>query len=284
VPGHVEAKLRKGLDSDADALMVDLEDGVPPNDADKREGRATVTRMLSGTERDVVLRTNEVDTPWFVEDVRAAVDLGLSGIVLPKARTLSDLEQANAAIDAAGAPEAFEMWVIVESPSLLLEVERAPRLPSHASALVAGLVDLSLELTPHAFLSPAGFDDPVAQPRFEHLRLRILIAARGAGCQAVDPLIVPAVTDAEQASEAARLSRGSGFDSVIVLHPAQIEAANLAYSPTEEELDRAAAIIRAGDEAAISGRTSALVDGRVVLPQHVKAARQLVGRATLATG
>ena len=95
VPGNSAHKLRRGLDSAADALMVDLEDSVPIDDVLKKEARHTVAEALTGAERDILIRTNEVVSPWFADDAALAVSLNVSGIILPKSTSIEQIVAAQ---------------------------------------------------------------------------------------------------------------------------------------------------------------------------------------------
>lgn len=274
VPGGSDRKLRKALASDSDGLMVCLEDGVPPEDAAKLAARKTVAAEVRGTGKTIIIRVNAVDSPWFEDDVRLAVELGVAGIVVPKMKTLAELQMAAGLLDRLGAPPKLGIWAIIESPGFLLAIERAEQLPMRLQALIAGLVDFMLELTPRAFLNPQGLDAPAVLERKSHIRMRLLIAARAASCLAIDAITIPSITDTVQAAEEAARCRDAGFDASILLHPAQIEPVNAAFDLSPAERATAQRNIEAGKAAAAVGRTSALVDGRVVLPQHVKAATQ----------
>ena len=274
VPGNSDRKLARGLSGDADGLMVDLEDSVPPVDEAKQGARKTIAAALrgSGTGKTIIIRVNAVDSPWFEDDVRLAVDLGVTGIVVPKMKTLAELRAAADLLDRLGAPTGLGIWAIVESPAFLLAVERADQLPKRLRALIAGLVDFMLELTPRAFINPLGLDAPAVLERKDHIRMRILMAARASSCVAVDAITIPAITDAELAAVEAARCRDAGFDMTIILHPAQIAPVNAAFELSPMERETALGILEAGKAAAAASRMSALVNGRVVLPQHVKAA------------
>src|SRR5688572_18794687 len=88
VPGGSERKLRKALASDSDGLMVCLEDGVPPEDAVKKAARAAVAAEVRDTAKTIIIRVNALDSPWFEDDVKLAVQLGVTGIVVPKMKTI----------------------------------------------------------------------------------------------------------------------------------------------------------------------------------------------------
>lgn len=272
VPGGSDRKLRKALAGGADGLMVCLEDGVPEEDGAKRAARDVVAAEVGATDKTLIIRVNAVDSPWFEDDVRLAVRLGFNGIVVPKMTTITELRKAADLLDRLGAPKDLAVWAIVESPAFLLAIERAEHVPARLQALIAGLVDFMLQLTPRAFIAPEGLDADAVLERKANIRMRILMAARAHGCRAVDAITIPSITDTALAAADAARCRDTGFDSTIVLHPAQIEPVNAAFDLSTAERKTIDSILEAGKAAAAIGRTSALVDGRVVLPQHVKAA------------
>jgi citrate lyase subunit beta/citryl-CoA lyase len=276
VPGHSAHKLQKGLDSDADALMVDLEDGVPADDRSKMQARSAIAECFTGRDRQVVLRVNEVDSPWFADDVRLAVEQGFSAIVVPKAQTLNELCLANEILADLDDTAQMKLWPIIETPSLLLHLERSEVLPDRLGALIAGMVDFTFSVAPSAFLSPQGFDGRAAIDLTAHLRLRVLVAAAAHGLRAVDALTVQSVTSPDLARVEAERARSAGFRSIIVLHPAQIAPANQGFAPSGDEIDRARALLAIGESAREQGYMSANRSGSIVLPQHVKAAQSLL--------
>ena len=274
VPGGSDRKLRKALASGADGLMVCLEDGVPEEDAAKRAAREVVAAEVGPTTKTLIIRVNTVDSPWFEDDVRLAVRLRFNGIVVPKMTTMAELRKASELLDRLGAPPELGIWAIVESPAFLLAIERAEQVPPRLRALIAGLVDFMLQLTPRAFIDPQGLDAPAVLERKAHIRMRILMAARAVSALAIDAITIPSITDVALAASDAARCRDAGFDATIVLHPAQIEPVNAALDLSTAERETALRILEAGRAAAAASRTSAIVDGRVVLPQHVKAATQ----------
>jgi citrate lyase beta subunit len=278
VPGHSERKLRRAFEGEADALMMDLEDGVLPEDGAKGAARLTIATAVRAASpgKTLLVRVNEVPSPWFTDDVRMAVELGLDGIVVPKMTTLDELRAAADLLDRLDAPAAMGIWAIVESPAFLLAVERGERLPPRLRALIAGIVDFMLQLTPRAFLGPLGLDAAPVRERATMIRQRILLAARAHACLAVDAITIQAITDVSLAAQEAARARDAGFDLTIVLHPAQIAPANAAFDLSVAELAMARHSLATGRAAAAEAGTSALVDGRVVLPQHVKAAARYV--------
>jgi citrate lyase subunit beta / citryl-CoA lyase len=283
VPGHSARKLRRALDGPADALMMDLEDGVLPRDDAKAAARAAIAEAVREQRpaKTLLIRVNEVDSPWFAADLRLAVELEVDGIVVPKMRSARELRATASALDELRAPAALGVWAIVESPAFLLAAERGDANSERLRALICGVVDFLLQVTPRAFLDPLGLDAAPVRERAAAIRQRILFAARALGCRAIDAIVTQAITDPALAAQEAERAREAGFDGAIVLHPAQIEAANAAFELSADEIATGLAALETGRRAAAASGTSALVNGRVVLPQHVKAAAHFLEGALL---
>jgi citrate lyase beta subunit len=128
-PGGDERKLRKALESDADAVVADLEDAVPP--AEKPAAREVVARI-----EPPIVRVNGPDTPWFAEDLAMVKTLSVDAIVLPKA--------VPEAVSALGPPGPPVIAIVETALGLRLAYETAcsPRV----AALILGAVDLGAEL------------------------------------------------------------------------------------------------------------------------------------------
>ncbi len=144
--------------------MIDLEDSVPAEDSLKREAKKLHRCLLDGAERSCVPPASmRCGFPWFTDDVVFAASLGISGVIVPKMTRFDQLDAVQVHLDRLGAPSDFEVWPIVESAAFLLGIERTDRLPDRVKALVIGMVDLSYDLMPLAFLEPEGLDAAAAR-------------------------------------------------------------------------------------------------------------------------
>ena len=264
VPGSSERFLAKSASLAADELIFDLEDAVAP--AAKPHARSLVTRAVAAFQpRDeaaplLAVRINDAMTQWAfrdVIDVVAGAGVRLDAIVLPKV-----------------SGPAHVAWLDL----LLGQVERAEGLPAGSVAIEAQIEDAAglaavreialvsgrlaaLIFGPADFMASAGMRSLRigAQPEgylrgdaFHYPLMQILVAARAAGLQAIDGPYA-AIGDAEGLRSAAASAAALGYDGKWVVHPSQIEPVNAAFSPSQQEYDRALGILDAYEQATSEG-------------------------------
>ena len=132
MPGSNARALEKGRSLKADALILDLEDAVAP-DA-KVEARRLVSEALAAGGyggREILVRTNGLNSPWGVADVVAAARSGAHGVLLPKVESADTVRQVAAILAAEGAPADQAIWCMMETPRGILHAEEiadAPRM------------------------------------------------------------------------------------------------------------------------------------------------------------
>jgi citrate lyase subunit beta/citryl-CoA lyase len=234
----------------ADLILLDLEDAVRP--ADKAAARsAAVAAVTAGYgDRETAIRINPPGSAWFDADLAAVAESEADYVVLPKAEDAGEV----ARIGAAGGRMVLAM---VETPAGVIAAPAIARADGVAG-LIAGTNDLAAGL--HL---PADAGRAPLQMALQSL----VLAARAAAVLAFDGVFNrlddPAGLEAE-----CREGRRLGFDGKTLIHPDQIEIANRAFSPSQEELDDARALIAAATGGAERFR------GRMIETLHVEAARR----------
>jgi citrate lyase subunit beta/citryl-CoA lyase len=270
MPGANPRALEKARVLPADGLIFDLEDAVAP--AAKEGARAAVAAALAvggyGA-RELVLRVNALDTPWGHADLAAAATMPLDAVLLPKVENADRVRLALSLLDALGAPPELALWCMLETPLGILEAREIAAASPRLTALVVGTADLTKDL--RALYTTDRL------PLLTALGL-VLLAARACGLAALDGVHLDLGDDAGFAL-ACRQGRELGFDGKTLIHPKQIEGANLAFGPSAEEVAWARRIIAAHAEAAAAGRGVVLVDGRLVENLHVEDARRVAAIA-----
>ncbi|MFT4010328.1 MAG: aldolase/citrate lyase family protein [Nocardioidaceae bacterium] len=255
VPGSSERFVRRALTTQADALMLDLEDAVAAED--KSTARALVRSLadeLRAAGRPWWLRVNAWDSGHAEADRTCVAAVGdrLDAVVLPKA--------TRASLDAAAGPLGAPVVALVESAQ---GVEDAAYIASHPSVLglVFGSLDYALDL------AAAG---GVGAERFEWAESRLVNAAAAAGCWAVAGA-TPTFADPEPARRDAVRARSLGFGGKLCIHPGQLAPVAEAFTPSAAEIAWAREVIgAAGGASAVAG---AMVDAPVVLrARHLLAA------------
>ncbi|MQP65124.1 CoA ester lyase [Niveispirillum sp. SYP-B3756] len=277
MPGANPRALEKARTLGADVLLLDLEDSVAP-DA-KEQARAQVgTAIAAGGygHRELVIRSNGLDTPWGHTDLVAAATSGADAVLIPKVDSAEGVRMADRVLRASGAPDSLRLWVMMETPRAMLAAADIAGACPRLECLVMGTSDLTKDL--------GALNTQDRLPMITSLGLTLL-AARAFGLAVLDGVHVDLEDEAGFAA-ACRQGRELGFDGKTLIHPKQLAAANSAFAPTADEMARARRIIAAHAEAVAAGKGVTLVDGKLVEALHVETARRTVamGEAVAARG
>ena len=264
IPGSKERALEKARALDADAIIFDLEDAVAPEE--KVAARATLARFLAEVDyapRARIVRINGFDTDWGRADAVAfAAHPGVEAILVPKVNGPADLD-AVAAV-AGDKP----LWAMMETAAGMLNAAAIAAHPRLAG-MVMGTNDLAKELGCRVRAD--------RMPLMAGLGL-CLLAARAHGRVIVDGVYNAFKDEAGLAAECAQ-GRDMGFDGKTLIHPAQVEIANVAFAPSEAEVDLARRQIAAFNAAQAQGQGVAVLEGRIVENLHVVSAQAVLARA-----
>lgn len=267
MPGANARALDKARMLAADVLILDLEDAVAP-DA-KAPARAQVMAAVHEGgygSRELVIRTNGLDTEWGHADLAAAALSGADAVLIPKVDSAEGVRLADRVLRAAGAPDNLRLWVMMETPRAMLAAGEIAGASPRLDCLVMGTSDLTKDLN--------ALPTRDRLPMVTSLGL-CLLAARAYGLTALDGVHVD-LDDADGLAASCRQGRELGFDGKTLIHPKQLEAANTAFAPTAAEVARARRIIDAHARAVAEGKGITLVDGKLVEALHVETARRVV--------
>ena len=270
MPGSNPRALENARVLPADGLIIDLEDAVAAHT--KEAARAIVAAALAaggyGT-RELVLRVNQLDTPWGHADLAAAATMPIDAVLLPKVENPDRVRLTLSLLDALGASERLAVWCMIETPLGVLAAREIAAASRRLAALVLGTSDLTKEL--HALATRDRL------PLITSLGLAML-AARAYGLAILDGVHFD-LSDNEGFAFACRQGRELGFDGKTLIHPKQIAPANAAYAPSPEEIEYSRRVIAAHAEGAAAGKGVVLVDGKLVEGLHVENARRLLAVA-----
>jgi (3S)-malyl-CoA thioesterase len=263
IPGSKPRALEKAKTLPVDAVIFDLEDAVSAEEKDNARDilAAALTEGGYGT-RVKIVRINGFDTPWGKADAKAAAAMDCDAILLPKVSSPADLD---ALAEITGDKP---LWAMMETPRGMLNAAAIAAHPK-LQGMVMGTNDLAKEL----------------QTRFRADRLPMmaglglcLLAAKAEGLIIVDG-VYNAFKDAEGLLQESTQGRDMGFDGKTLIHPAQVDVANAAFAPSDEEIDLARRQITAFEEVEASGQGVAVVDGKIVENLHVATAREILAKA-----
>ncbi len=269
VPGSSEKMLTKAQGLNADQVFLDLEDSVAP-DVKPEARKLVVDALRTGQWGDKVrvVRVNDVSTAWCHRDVDYVVSHTgpdhLDCIMIPK---VQDAGQVHFVDHLLTQLERENRWP-VGAVGLELQIENAQGLTNADEILAVSLRTETFIFGPGDMAAALGMPSLTVgaiQPDYpgDHwhwVLMRILVAARHAGVQAIDGPYAQ-IRDVEGFREVATRSRLLGYDGKWVLHPGQIEVANAVYGVTQEEYERAEDILVAYEHARGAERRGAVMFG-----------------------
>jgi citrate lyase subunit beta/citryl-CoA lyase len=273
VPASNPRFIEKARGLPADEFFLDLEDAVAPQA--KQEARANAVAALNAggwADRIRVVRVNDVMTPYAYRDVIEVVEgagANLDCLMLPKVSSPDHVVWLDLLLTqverAAGLPVGrIGIEAQIEDARGLTRVDEIAASSPRLEALVFGPGDLMASINMKTLVvgeQPPGYTDGDA---YHYILMRILLAARAHDLQAIDGPYFN-VRDVDAFARAARRSAALGFDGKWVLHPAQIEAGNAVYSPSQEDYDHAELILDAYDHATrVEGRGAAMLGDEMI--------------------
>ncbi len=280
VPGGNERMFGKALGLPADALILDLEDSVTPeNKASAREAVCDWLREGQFGGRRKLVRINPLDSPWGADDIAAVTAGKPDGLVVPKACRLADVE----AVDSLVAKEESRAEMACGAVKLLLIGTESPAAVFHLREMAGhgrvdgmtwGSEDLSAELGAGAIRDENGEYLDV----FRMARSLALLAAAAAGKQPVDTIYAD-IRDREGLEADCRRSAAMGFTGRLTIHPDQIAVVNEVFTPSEAEIDEARELLAVAVEHRAAGRMAFRFRGQMVDVPHLKRARRILARA-----
>ncbi len=273
VPGSSEKMLAKAAGLPADEIVIDLEDAVAVGA--KAEARALTCRMLAEgalAKRRVAVRVNALDSPWWRDDVDALLDhagSAIGSLVVPKVERSDDVAAIAGMLDERGATAGIQ--ALIETAAGLLRLGEIAGASPRLDTLILGYADLAASL---------GRVAPEESPeRWLYAQEAMLVAARATGLEAIDGPYL-AIADEEGLSRWADHTRRLGYDGKWAIHPAQLGAINRAFTPGEQELERARSVLAALARAESDGARGAVaLDGEMIDEASRKAAERVVARA-----
>jgi citrate lyase subunit beta/citryl-CoA lyase len=279
----------KALASSADSVFLDLEDAVAPDE--KASARKKVVQALVELDwrnRPTLYRANALDTPYFYRDViEVAEEAGdrLDSILIPKVQRPEDLHTVTTLLSqierAVGLESGkIELEAQIESARGLVNIDAISRATGRLGALHFGPGDFaaSLRMPYRSIGTMDEWDEAYPGHRFHYAMQRIVVAARAAGLRAVDGPVAD-YRDEEGLRESCLIARSLGFDGKWCIHPAQIEAVNEVFSPTERETEWAKKVMAAYEEANAAGTGAISVEGQMVDAASVRMARNTLDLA-----
>ncbi|MEO4001189.1 CoA ester lyase [Mesorhizobium sp. CAU 1732] len=274
VPATNEKALAKIAQLACDAVIIDLEDAVAP--AEKLAARERLKAIFAGREkggREMIVRVNALSSEWGEGDLLAARECRPDGILLPKVETARDILEANDLLDDTDARPSLWLWAMIETPRALLNIGAIAALGRDRGArlacLVAGTNDLVKE---------TGVKVTPDRRYLASWLSQMVLAARAGGLDVLDG-VSNDFRDLDAFARECEEGRNMGFDGKTLIHPAQIEAANAAFSPSGDEVTDALAVRAAFALPENEKKGVISIDGRMIERLHLDQAERVLARA-----
>ncbi|MGJ5091999.1 HpcH/HpaI aldolase/citrate lyase family protein [Bradyrhizobium oligotrophicum] len=274
MPGSNARALEKGRNLPADGLILDLEDSVAP-DA-KAAARDQIAKAVAADgygKRELLIRVNSLDTPWWSDDVAMAGQAATDGILVPKVSTVDDLRLVTDRLAEVGADPALKVWAMIETARAVLDADLLAATVHEEGSRLAGFVfgpnDISRETRIRMLPGRS-----TMLPMISHC----ILATRAHGLEILDgPYSDFANTDgfAQECIQA----RDLGFDGKTLIHPGQIDACNAIFTPPADEVAAARKIIAAFELPENASRGAIQIEGRMVERLHAEMARRTIAIA-----
>ncbi len=280
VPGASDKMLARSLASEADALVLDLEDAVTPDNKDS--AREVVAGWLADADFGAQLATvriNPLDTPWGRADLAATMVHPPAAYVVPKIQGPADVRELNAIItnleEQHGHPVGGVKLILIatETPRGALNIADVACV-SRVGALSWGAEDLSAAIGAQRTRDADGNYLAV----FAHCRTMTLLSATAADVQPIDTVYVD-IRDHKGLEADCRYAAWMGFTGKITIHPDQIPVVNAAFTPSADEIAEAQELLAAFAENQAAGRMAFAFRGQMVDVPHLTRARKLLARA-----
>jgi citrate lyase subunit beta / citryl-CoA lyase len=274
MPGSNARALEKARGLPADGLILDLEDAVAPDAKSKAREQIAAAIVAQGFgKREILIRINSIDTPFWPDDVAMAARAKPDGILVPKVSTVEDLKTIGKVLNDLGADRSIKVWAMIETARAVLDADRLSSAVRDPDTRLVGFVfgpnDISRET--RIKMQPGR---AAMIPMITHC----VLAARAHGLEILDGPYGD-IGNLDGFAVECTQGRDLGFDGKTLIHPSHIEACNAIYTPPPEEVAEARKIIAAFALPENASRGAIQLDGRMVERLHAEMAKRTIAIA-----
>ena len=270
VPGDRPDRMEKALGAGADALILDLEDAVAPQN--KQVARHEVAHFLNQhNEARIFVRVNPLDSDENLKDLNAVLPSHPDGIVLPKAEGGTSAAELAKRLSERGNATAQILAIATETPAAVFQLGTYG-----GTKRLIGLTWGAEDLPAAVGAATSREEDGSFTPPYELARSLCLFGAAAAGVMPIET-VYPAFKDLEGLAAFAARARRDGFLGMMAIHPAQVPVINDAFTPSDAELAHARAVIAAFEANPGAGALS--LDGRMIDRPHLIQAQRIISLA-----
>ena len=272
VPGDRPDQMQKALNSQADALILDLEDSVAPQG--KASARAHVAAFLRGEPRPlpVFVRVNSLASGLAEQDIAAVAAARPDVWVLPKAEGAASVIVLADRLSGLGVAAPRILPIATETPAGVFRLGEYATVADRLAGVTWGAEDLPAAIGAATSREPDGrFTTP-----YEMVRALVLFAAHAAGVAAIET-VYPAFRDTEGLTRYANLAARDGFTGMMAIHPAQVRIINEAFTPSTAAVERARRVVAEFAKHPDAGVLS--LDGAMIDAPHLKQAQRILAQS-----
>ena len=249
MPANNERFIRKALRSEADAIIIDLEDAVAISDKENAR-RAFASAIDVKHDKSCYVRINCVGTTWWEEDLEAAIDAEVDGIMLPKA------DDAEIVKTIAGRlPTHYDLIPLIETAKGVLNAYEISGSSNKISRLAFGALDYALDI---------GVNYSKTSAWLLYARTHLVTVSRSVGIYPPIDTVYPDIDDHKGLSEELEHTKQLGMFGKLAIHPKQLPIIHESYTPTTKEISEARCIIDLFETAEKLGVASVQIEGRFV--------------------
>ncbi|HPP38788.1 MAG TPA: CoA ester lyase [Candidatus Kapabacteria bacterium] len=278
VPGHNERLLNSAARSDADVLLLDIEDSVQP-DENKQVARDTIIRFVKeGKFRNhfVFPRVNDRESGHLLQDVYQLTIDGITGFMYPKSKLGEDIYFFDKLLETIEYEKmipigTFKIIALVETTAAVLNAQDLCKASNRVVALAYGCEDFITDLE--------GIHDAESKSLFVP-RATIAMAARANGVIPIDTVHIK-VHDLIDLESNLKIAKNLGFEGMLVLNPKEIPLVHKYFSPSEEDVAWAEEMLKLAEQAHSEGKGVAVKDGKFIGPPMILAARKILKKQEL---
>jgi len=258
-PASKPELVEKAFNSQADCIVIDLEDAVHHDKKD--EARKFVVDFLSKpASKPFLVRINDLNGPWGVTDLESISSPNLFGIRIPKTASVDTVKKASKILDAKKSNA--QIHLLIESALGVVKAFELSSCDPKVAAISLGEADLLSDLR-------ATNDEALA-----FSRLSILLAARAAGIKQPSQSVYANTKDLKGLEESTIKAKATGFFGRSIIHPSHIEIVNTIYTPTKEEAEKAEELLGVYEQMQATGNSvMALPNGEMIDPANIHYAK-----------
>ena len=273
MPGSNPRALEKARNLPADGLILDLEDSVAPEA--KGLARDQIAKAIAAGgfgKREVLVRTNALDSPWWMDDITMAAQARPDGILVPKISSVEDLGRIARCLLDVDAPASIAVWTMIETALAVLHVEElaaSRNVEPRLAGFMFGPNDISRET--RIRMQPG-------RATMLSMITHCILATRAYGLEILDGPYSD-FSNVDGFAQECTQARDLGFDGKTLIHPGQIAACNAIFTPPAEEVAQARKIIAAFERPENAARGAISLDGQMVERLHADIARRTIAIA-----